>query len=87
MNSKLYQMTMIVIIVMYTILVFVNMVLDSDCSNDADINRAVMDLKYLEIALISLFMIEVFVNVGVLGFQVKEVENLTNRTITRIGGI
>lgn len=69
MNSRAIDITVLVLIIIYTILVFVTISID-DCNSDLNTQNVLLNLKYLEIAIISTFFIEIFLKVIGVGIKV-----------------
>lgn len=71
MSSKLVEITVIILIIIYMLIVVVNILLDDGSFNsDQDMDDALQDLKYLELAILSLFTLEIVLKVWAFGLRV-----------------
>jgi hypothetical protein len=71
MNSKVIEWVFILLIVIYTLLVFVTIVLDDGCTNSDNVNKALDVLKIVELVIISIFILEIMLRVIGSGFKVN----------------
>jgi Ion transport protein len=71
MSSKFVEMFMILLIVLYMLLVLVNVFLDNNCDgNSSSTDETLQDLLYVEIVLVSIFLLEIFLKVYAMGIKV-----------------
>ena len=73
MSSKLVEINVIILIVIYMLIVLVNILLDDgsfNSDNNEKIDYALEMLKYLELAILSLFALEIILKVLAFGFRV-----------------
>jgi len=66
---------MICLIVIYTILVMVDIVIDDLACDDKSLLTVSTDLEYLELSIVIIFMLEIVLKVYALGFKVLKLKN------------
>lgn len=93
MNSRCMDWFFISLIVIYMGLVFANIAVDSGCNTSSETQLALQILRYIEIGILALFMLEILIKWMVMGFKVNLVDeksvmliSLINRLISRTVG-
>lgn len=69
-NSKLVEVIVIILIIFYSLLVLANIVLD-DCDNGQGVKDALNALKFVELGVVILFVIEILLKVYGFGFKAR----------------
>lgn len=93
MNSRCMDWFFIGLIVIYMGLVFANIAVDSGCNTSSETQLALQILRYIEIGILALFMLEILIKWMAMGFKVNLVDeksvmliSLINRLISRTVG-
>jgi len=68
-NSKVVEIAIVILIICYSLLVMTSIVLD-DCDNSDRVENAVNTLKFVELGVVILFMVEIALRVYAFGFKV-----------------
>lgn len=71
MNSKFFEVFIIVLIFIYTALVFANIVLDTGCNQSAQVKDALFALKIVEMVILGIFSFEIIFKCLAFGFKVN----------------
>lgn len=70
-NSKVVELVTLVAIIVLILIVLTNTVLDDSCSNGKAIEDAVRALKFVELAILGIFVLEITMRVFGLGIRVS----------------
>lgn len=71
-SSKPFDLTIIWLVVVYTVLVFILFALDNEeNTNNSDIQLVIDIVQYIEMSILGIFMIEIILKVIAIGFTVK----------------
>ena len=69
-RSKTVEITVMGLTFLYMMLVFINIMMETGVEEDLDMMHAIRGLKFAELGILSLFIVEIILKVGAFGIKV-----------------